>query len=90
MSKDPFLEMVKKKDEEKKKAFRDALSFAKSEARLRRHLYFVRDCERQFKERGFLTKKQVEALYRIDSWEYEDEDEALLADYERQRYGDRE
>lgn len=66
MSKDPFLEMVKKKDEEKKKAFRDALLFAKSEAQSESAKDFVADCARFFKERGFLTKKQVEALYSVD------------------------
>lgn len=68
--KDPFLSMVQKAKEDKTQKFKDALLFAKSEAHTDSGRRFVKSCETWFKEKGFLTDKQVAGLYRVDSTPY--------------------
>lgn len=65
--KDPFLLMVQKTKDDKTQKFKDALLFAKSEAHTDSGRRFVQSCETWFKEKGFLTDKQVAGLYRVDS-----------------------
>lgn len=59
--------MVQKAKEDKTQKFKDALLFAKSEAHTDSGRAFVKSCETWFKEKGFLTDKQVAGLYRVDS-----------------------
>ena len=77
---DPFLEMIKNKEDEKKKKFKDALLFGKSEAHTDSGRAFVADLQRQFDEKGYLTPRQVEALYRVDS------NPPVYRDYEDREY----
>lgn len=78
---DPFLKMIEKKNDQKKQECKDALLFAKSEAHTDSGRRFVADLQRQFDERGTLTPRQIEALYKVDStasggfYAYEDEDQ---------------
>lgn len=64
---DPFLEMIKNKESEKKKKFTDALLFGKSEAHTDSGRRFVKSCQQWFDEKGYLTQRQVDALYKVDS-----------------------
>ena len=91
---DPFLEMIKNKEDEKKKKFKDALLFGKSEAHTDSGRAFVADLQRQFDEKGYLSPKQVAALYKVDSEPvyrgmnysdsgyYDDDDEDYGLDYD--------
>lgn len=65
--KDPFLNLVKKQKTDKTQTFKDALLFAKSEAHTDSGRRFVASCQKWFDEKGFLTEKQVQGLYRVDS-----------------------
>lgn len=67
MSADAFLKNLKAK---KAKPFRDAILFARSEARTDGARDFINSCEKFLDKAGFLTEKQVEALYKMNSLYY--------------------
>ena len=64
---DPFLELIKSKESEAKDKFKDALLFGHSEAHTDSGRAFVRSLQEQFDRKGFLTPKQVAALYQVDT-----------------------
>ncbi|CAB4169903.1 hypothetical protein UFOVP903_33 [uncultured Caudovirales phage] len=64
---DEFKDLIKRKELEKKKGFNDAILFARSEARSPRAKEFVESCASQLKAKGYLSTKQVEALFRVGS-----------------------
>lgn len=64
---DPFLEMIKNKEADKKRVYTDALLFGKSEARTDSGRAFVKSLQEQFDAKGYLSQKQIAALYKVDS-----------------------
>lgn len=66
MSEDPFLKMVKAKEDEKRQKYRDALTWANSEARTEGSFDFIKSCQAFFDKRGYLTEKQTAALFAMD------------------------
>ncbi len=67
MMKDAFAKAIKAKTEDKTLDARIAIQFAKGEARTDSANAFIDSCEEQLDEKGFLTQKQIDALYEIDS-----------------------
>lgn len=64
---DPFLDLIKAKESEAKDKFKDALLFGHSEAHTDSGRSFVRSLQEQFDRKGYLTPRQVEALYQVDT-----------------------
>lgn len=64
---DPFEEYARKSAEESKRPFKDALLFAHSEAHTDSGRAFVKSCQDFFNAKGYLTEKQVNALYKVDT-----------------------
>lgn len=64
---DPFLDLIKQKNQEKTDKYKDALLFGHSEAHTDSGRSFVQSLQDQFNRKGYLTEKQVEALYKVDS-----------------------
>lgn len=92
---DPFESFIKGKDAEKKKPFKDALLFAHSEVSTESGRKFIKSCQKFFDKTGFLTKRQIDALYRIDSeprscgnGDEEIENEEGYYDYDRDHFND--
>lgn len=63
---DSFADLVKKRNAEKAQKFKDALLFGHSEAHTDSGRAFVKSCQRFFDKKGYLTPKQVEALFGVD------------------------
>lgn len=59
-----FEDLVKEKSEEKTKQFKDALLFAESE-RNAGNADFIDSCKGFFNDRGYLTEKQINALFSL-------------------------
>lgn len=78
---DAFLKAIAKKKVDNQKPFRDALLFARSVVRTDSGRNFIASCSEQLSTKGFLTERQVEALYELESngygygYEYEDQDD---------------
>lgn len=62
-----FEEYAKSAQEQKQKRFIDALAFGKSEAKTDSGRDFVESCEDFYKRKGYLTAKQIEALFLVDA-----------------------
>jgi hypothetical protein len=67
-----FADLIKSESESKKDRFKDALLFGWSEAKSDSSQDFVQSCQDFFNRTGFLTEKQVNALFEMDanrSWD---------------------
>lgn len=63
---DPFLALINKKKNEETTKFCDALLWGFSECRTDYDLDFVSSCQDFYDKTGFLTNKQVSALFAMD------------------------
>lgn len=61
-----FRKAIEKKNRDRKKPFLDALSYARSVCFTDSGRRFIASLQKQLSEKGFLTEKQVAALYEID------------------------
>lgn len=61
-----FRKAIEKKNRDRKKPFLDALLFARSVVATDSGRDFIASCQAQLLQKGFLTEKQVTALYQID------------------------
>lgn len=61
-----FRKAIEKKKRERQKPFLDALMFARSVVATDSGRDFIASCQSQLAQKGFLTEKQVTALYQID------------------------
>lgn len=71
---DPFLKHLKNIANDKTSKFRDALLFGRSECYSEGDTDFVDSCQEFFDRTGFLTEKQIDALFNMDghsNWELE-------------------
>jgi hypothetical protein len=78
---DPFLNSLKNKDDARTAKFKDALLWADSEVKTPSGRDFIQSCREQFERKGYLTDRQVEALYEVDANFLEDT-------FGRERYHD--
>lgn len=61
-----FRKAIEKKNRDRKKPFLDALLFARSVVATDSGRDFIASCQAQLLQKGFLTEKQIAALYQID------------------------
>lgn len=88
-SKDAFLKYLAVKKVEAGKNYQDAILFARSEAHSPKAREFVESCASQLKTKGYLSEKQVTALFRVGSDIYssnsnypDDEDEGYEGEWD--------
>lgn len=90
-----FRKAIEKKNRDRKKPFLDALLFARSVVATDSGRDFIASCWAQLLQKGFLTEKQVAALYQIDErvkreygWAGEDYDRDESFPYDEYDLGD--
>lgn len=69
---DPFLSSLKNRDSARMGKFKDALLFAESEVQSPSGRDFIQSCREQLDRKGYLTDRQIEALYEVDANYFEE------------------